>query len=170
MHDAAAVPLTRDTAAGAAALLLCAACASAPAGGPPQPEVGPAPVAATTVARAQAGDTIYLVEHRVRPERRQQFEAFVHEVLWPAMQSPAPAGSASSFDPRQVRLLVPAAPEEDGSFAYTFVIDPAAAGESYNVLELLRARLGEDEALRQYGMFTETWAGDFTTRLFIQSR
>jgi hypothetical protein len=160
--------MTRPAGLVAATLLFCAACASAPSGAAP-PQMGTPRDAAADI-RAQAGDTVYLVEHQVRPERRQQFEDFVHEVLWPAIQSTAAAEPARGFALQRVRLLLPITPDENGSYTYTFVLDPVVAGESYNVLDLLRARYGEAEGTRHYGMFTETWAGDFTTRRFIQSR
>lgn len=159
--------MTRIAGPAAAALLFCTACASAPAAGPTPPGM---PRDAAADIRAQAGDTVYLVEHQVRPERRQQFEDFVHEVLWPAIQSTAATEPSRAFALQRIRLLLPVTSEEDGSYTYTFVLDPVVAGESYNVLDLLRARYGEGEALRHYGMFTETWAGEFTTRRFIQSR
>jgi hypothetical protein len=121
-------------------------------------------------ARAQAGDTVYVIEHYVRAERRQQFEEFVETVLWPAFQRSAARKPARGRALRQTRMWRPAAPNEDGTYTYTFVLDPVVSGESYNVLELLRETYPEEEAKQHYARFTDTWARDFTSRPFIQGR
>jgi hypothetical protein len=153
---------------GTAALLLSVAgCASAPAGAPSagrsQPGAGPA-------VHAVGGDTVYLVQHHIRPERRQHFEDFVRETLFPAFIQSGAARPARREALRRIRLLEPVGPDADGTYTYTFLLDPLIQGEEYNVLALLREVYPEDEALRQYGRYTETWARDFTTRAYVQSR
>lgn len=156
----------RGSGLGAALLFAGLGCASA-SGADPQP-AAPTPVpGAGPAAGAAAGETVYLIEHRVRPERRDQFEQFVHDVLMPAFQQNA---TEAGRPVQRVRLLVPQTISDDGSFTYTFLLDPAVPGDSYNVLDVLRAAHGDEEALRHYGLFTATWADDFTTRQFIQAR
>lgn len=147
---------------GAALLLSLAACGLTSGPG--------SPGGAGSRARAQPGDTVYLVEHYVRPERRQEFEAFVDGVLWPAFQRSMATNPARRRVLRQLRLLRPVAPNDDGTYTYTFVLDPVVSGESYSVLDLLREVYPEEEAKQHYGRFTETWARDFTSRPFIQGR
>jgi hypothetical protein len=152
----------------AAALLTLGACATMQAGsgtaGPAGPEQPPLPT------RAQAGDTVYLIEHYVRADQQRQFEDFVQLVLWPALEATASANQTRAQILRQTRLLRPVHPEEDGSLTYTFVLDPVVVGESYNVLELLRESYAEEMALQHYARFTATWAREFTSRPFVQSR
>jgi hypothetical protein len=156
--------VTRIGALGAV-LLSAVACASAP--GPDLQPTPPNPAPGIGPAVAGAGDVIYLIEHRVRPERREQFELFVQDVLWPAFQRSATAAGRPA--PR-IRLLIPESASEDGSYPYTFVLDPIAAGEPYNVLDVLREAYGAEEAMRHYGLYTATWADDFISRRFVQSR
>ncbi|MBA2669746.1 MAG: hypothetical protein H0U67_05185 [Gemmatimonadetes bacterium] len=144
------------------ALFSLIACAS-------QPPPAVAPTSAPTLIRAQPGDTVYLIEHYVRPEGREQFEQFVDQVLWPALQQTAGANAVRGRILRQTRLLRPLAPNTDDSYTYTFVLDPAVPGESYNVLDILREAYSEEEALQHYGRFTESWAHDFTSRIFVQT-
>jgi hypothetical protein len=152
-----------------ALVLAVTACASAPAGAPRSatPEPGATEPA---VLRAVGGDTVYLVHHHVRAERRLQFEDFVQEILWPALSRSAAERPARRELARSIRLLQPLAADRDGVYTYTFVLDPYVPGESYNILEILREVYPEDEAVRQYSSFTETWARDFTTHGFVQAR
>jgi hypothetical protein len=124
----------------------------------------PSPAATPTVTiplRAQAGDTVYLVDHYVRPDQREQFEEFVSQILWPALRGRVQ---------QQTRMLKSLVPNEEGSYTYTFVLDPVVPGERYNILDFLRATYPEEEAVQHYVRFTDTWAREFTTRLFVQSR
>ena len=158
--------VSRLGALGAAVLLSVVACASGP-GPDPQPSPQSQTPRPGAAAVATAGDVVYLIEHHVQPERRVQFELFVQDVLWPAFQRSA---SAAGRPAPRIRLLIPEAASDDGSFPYTFVLDPIVAGESYNVLDVLREAYGAEEAQRHYGLFTATWADDFTSRRFVQSR
>ena len=151
---------------GAAMVLSLVGCTPPSVGSAP----GGGPAGQSSPARATAGDTVYLIEHFVRPERRAQFEEFVEQVLWPAFQRTASANPARAPLARQTRLLRPVAPNADGTFTFTFVLDPVVQGESYNVLDVLReAYPTAGEAEQQYARFTETWARDFTARPFVQS-
>jgi hypothetical protein len=157
--------VTRFGALGAAVLVSVVACASAP--GPDLQPTTPNRTTGIGPAVAGAGDVIYLIEHHVRPERRQQFELFVQDVLWPAFQRSATAAGRPA--PR-IRLLIPETASEDGSYPYTFVLDTIVAGESYNVLDVLREAYGAEEAMRHYGLYTAMWADDFISRRYVQSR
>jgi hypothetical protein len=153
-----------------AALLLAgavSACASTPSSGPSSASGG---ASADAAVRAQANDTIYIIEHYVRAERRQQFEDFVDSVLWPAFQRAATQSPGSRQAVRSIRMLGTLGTDEDGSHVYVFMLDPAITGESYNVLDMLRAAHGDEEAVRLYSRFTETWAREFTARAYVQRR
>jgi hypothetical protein len=143
------------------------ACASAPAaapgtGGVATPGVTPDP-------RAQRGDTVYVVQHYVRPERRQQFEEFVSSVLWPAFRQVAASRPEHQRAIAGIRLLTPVQPDGDGVYTYTFILDPYVAGWAYNIYDVLREVHPAEVAQTQYGRFTEMWARDFTSRAFIQA-
>jgi hypothetical protein len=146
-----------STLLGLAVVVSLAACGGQQAA----PATGPGGPAAASPLRAQAGDTVYLVDHYVRPDQREQFEGFVEQVLWPALRGRVQ---------QQTRMLKSTVPNEEGSFTYTFVLDPVVQGERYNILDFLRAAYPEDEAVQHYVRFTDTWAREFTTRLFVQSR
>lgn len=153
----------RATGAGLLALIAIAACAS-----PPPAADAPAVNAPPPPARAQAGDTVFLVEHYVLPDGREQFERFVDEIFWPALGQVAETDPSRQRVLRQTRMLRPLAPNENGFYIYTFVLDPLVPGEAYNVLDILREVYPEEEARDHYRQFTGTWAREFTPRRFIQ--
>jgi hypothetical protein len=132
-----------------------------------QPAVGTAgaggPGAYGSGWRAQAGDTVYFVDHHVRPDQRGEFEEFVDQILWPALERQERVRV-------QTRLLKSEVPDENGFFTYTFVLDPVVPGERYNVLDFLRATYPAEEAFQHYVRFTEMWGREFTTRRFVQTR
>jgi hypothetical protein len=145
----------------ASTLLGLAVGVSLSACGGQQAAPAPGPTAAASQLRAQPGDTVYLVDHYVRPDQREHFEEFVEQVLWPALRGRVQ---------QQTRMLKSLVPNEEGSFTYTFVLDPVVQGERYDILDFLRATYPEEEAVQHYVRFTDTWAREFTTRLFVQSR
>jgi hypothetical protein len=150
-------------------LVSVAGCASAPAGGAGNAQARDAALRGVAL-RAAPGDTVYLIQHHIRPERREQFESFVAEVLWPAFRQVSAARPQRQDMARKIRLLSPVAPDRDGNYTYTFVLDPYVLGEEYNILDVLREVYAEEEAVRHYHTFTETWARDFTSRAFVQAR
>ena len=158
------LPTPRRHACLTALLLALGACAS----GPSTPGRATPSGAWSARGRAQPGDTVYLVEHYVRADRRQQFEEFVTRVLWPAFQRTAANNRARARVLQQTRLLRPITANDDGTYTYTFVLDPVVSGESYSVLDLLREVYSDEEARQHYVRFTETWARDFTARSFVQ--
>jgi hypothetical protein len=124
----------------------------------------------SALVRAQPGDTVYVIEHDVLAARVPQFEQFVDSVLRPAWQRTAATDPGRLRILRQTRILRPVAPNDDGNYTYTFLLDPVVAGQAYNVLELLREVYPEEEAKQRYARFTETWARDFRSRAFVQGR
>jgi hypothetical protein len=153
----------------AAVLVLVTACASgmSTTGDGQTSPSGPAPGA--SLVRAMSGDTVYLIEHYIRPERQAQFEAFVQEVLWPAFARAAEARPAWREIGQRIRLLTPIGPDRQGVLVYTFVLDPYVPGESYDIFDVLRQAYSEPEAYQHYSRYAETWARDFTARAYVES-
>ena len=128
---------------------------------------------APTPVRASAGDTIYVIEHFVRPDRRAQFERFIRDSYWPAVRQVAQTDARMGSVLRQTRVLYPARANEDGTFTYLFVMDPVVSGETYNILDLLRRVYSPAETERRYRELTESWARQFQasqSRPYVQSQ
>src|SRR5688500_559615 len=64
---------------------------------------------------AKPGDSVWVIINHIKPDKRQQFEKFVHEVFWP-MASKLNDSVRLTF--MQTRVLSPTAPEQDGTYSY----------------------------------------------------
>lgn len=92
--------------------------------------------------------------YRVKPEKKEAFERFEDEVLWPAAQKRQPEVT------KQVRFLTPASPEqaEDGIYRYAFVIDPYTEGVDYAIENTLSKALGAGKArqhMKDFDTYTD---------------
>ena len=125
-------------------LALAAACAPAPEG-PAMPTVHSAVAASRTVT----GDTVAISIFRVKPEKREQYERFLHEVFWPMGRRLGETDPVMRRVFGQTRILHPAAPNEDGTCSYAFLFDPWETGGEYGIETLLKTGFGEDSVRRK---------------------
>jgi hypothetical protein len=126
----------------AAALLACAPGGerSAPDTARPAAERGARDANASPpgpVGSAAAGDTVLVVVNHVKADKRQQFERFI-EAFWAAGRRLAERDSLSPRTFAQTRVLYPAGPDADGTYAYVFLMDPLVRGASYDIPLYLR--------------------------------
>jgi hypothetical protein len=90
--------------------------------------------------RAAPGQPVWVCIDRIKPERRDDFRQFLFEVKLPAVRAVRPEAHAS------VRLLEPAAPNPDGTWAFIWIMDPAIAGEDYDTEAMFAAFYGPETA------------------------
>ncbi len=79
-----------------------------------------------------------VVIQRVKPQRREQFEQFVSEVLCPAAGHLLP-GSAC-----EVKIVAPCLENEDGTYTYALLIEPALQKINYSFETILKEVYGEE--------------------------
>ena len=130
----------------------------------------PTPAPAPVPIRAAPGDTIYVVEHVVRADRRGQFERFLQNTYWPVVRQVARFDTTVARVLRQTRVIYPVRANDDGTFSYLFLMDPVVHGETYNIRALLRRVYGDIDAERRYRELTESWARPFESRAYVQPR
>lgn len=87
--------------------------------------------------RAAAGERMWIRVETIKADKREQFERFVHTILFPAVQQVEPAMA------RQVRFLHPYAANEDGTYTYVFLMDPLIAELDYEIERLLKRAYGD---------------------------
>ncbi len=121
----------------------------------------------STIKTASEGDTVWVVVNFVKPEMRDQFERFVHEVFWPKSAALDDVGKRTF---RQTRVLHGAKPEEDGNYTYIFLMDPVIVGADYDIQNLLRRMYPKDKADAFYRMFEETLAREGEHYTLVQSK
>ena len=118
-------------------------------------------------ARAAEGDSVWVIINHIKPDKREQFEKFVHEVFWPK------ASNLSADEQRlfkQTRVLHPTEPEADGTYSYIFLMDPLIPGGNYEIDYLLKKIYGEGKWEQHSKMLGETFAREQTQYVVVQSK
>lgn len=140
----------------ALALLLGAACALRPAAATPR-RISPAALD-TLPVRGTIGDTVRVVVNHVRHDRREQFERFMREVLRPTMDRAAPGDPETADHIRRARFLKPVRMDADSTYAYLFIVDPAANSTPYNFVRLIQRSYPPEQAGEYVRMYRESLA------------
>jgi len=116
--------------------------------------------------RAAEGDTVWVFVNHIKPDKRQQFEHFVHDLFWP-MASQLGKSDQQVFG--QTRVLYPIKAEADGTYSYLFIMDPVITGGNYDIKSLLTKMYGPEKATEYNKMYDETAAREQTGYTLIQS-
>lgn len=121
---------------------------------------------ATAYQAARPGDSVWIFINHVKPDKRAQFEKFVHEVFWPMAQK---LNKSEHRYFEKTRVLSPVAPEADGTYSYLFIMDPVLPGSSYELEPYLKKMFGDK--WQEYGtMFGETQAREQTAYRVVQDK
>ncbi len=107
---------------------------------------------AKTPAPMTAGQSVWILLNRVKADKREQFERFNRDILWPAIQQGDVTRQQTG---RQTRVLHPTDVNEDGTYTYVYLIDPVVEGADYDIEKLLKQHLGEEQGARTFQLFTE---------------
>jgi len=117
--------------------------------------------------RAVEGESVYLTLKRIKPERKEIFEEFWHEIL---MDETKNLGGMNQLLIDQMRFFHPGGPNSDGTFTYAVMSDPTVPGASYSMMYYLSKIYGEEEAREKVRMYSESLVEDVPMMEFIQSR
>ena len=120
-----------------------------------------------TRANAAEGDSVWVIVNHVKPDKREQFEQFVHEVFWPSAQQLSPEEQRAFSS---TRILHPVGPEADGTYSYIFFIDPIIQGFNYGIIDNLEKMYPKEKAAEYDRMFSETMAREQTQYRVVQGR
>lgn len=99
--------------------------------------------------RASLNDTVWVVWNYIKADKVSQFEDFNSNYLGPA---------GAEYDPQllnTVRILKPVEQNEDGTYTYFYLMDPATSPVGYDMMIFLTAKYGEEKAGEYYKMFTD---------------
>jgi hypothetical protein len=151
-----------------------AACAGAPQPATPDTAApqrsADAAAPAAGAGRAAAGDTVWVILNHVKPEKRAQYERFLHEVFWPGGRRVGQTDPVVARAVARTRILHPAGPNADGTYTYAFVMDPRVPGADYDILALMKRAYPAAEAERYVRELNDVMARPGTQHLFVQSR
>ena len=120
-----------------------------------------------SLIRAAEGDTVWVLLNHIKADEREQFEKFVHEILWPV------ALKLDVIDQKvakQTRVLHPIEMNKDSTYTYVFLMDPAIPNANYQVMYYLKKGYGEEKAKEYSKMFEECYARPQVGYMLIQSQ
>lgn len=120
----------------------------------------------SALTRAKENETVWVLLNHIKPEKRQQFEKFIHEIFWPASRR-LRKSDRQLFD--QTRVLHPTEKEGDGTYTYVFIMDPVVKGGDYSIEKLLIKEYGKGKGNEYIKMFNDCLAAEQTGWVLMQS-
>jgi len=105
------------------------------------------------VQRALPNEQVLIVQNYVKADKVRQFEDFYKNYLAP---------SGAEFNPQvknTVRMLKPVESNKDGTYTYTFIMDPFNPLLNYDIAFALEAKYGKDKASDYVKMYADCLKG-----------
>ena len=115
---------------------------------------------------AKENDTVWVIINHVRPDKREVFENFAHNIFF---DSATRLSAEEQHVFRQTRILHPVQPEADGTYSYFFIMDPRLSGQDYGIQTILGRMYDKTDAERFMGLYREAVIKQ-TRYTLIQSR
>jgi len=100
-------------------------------------------------ARSGMNDNIMIVKNYIKADKATQFEDFTLNYLKPATEEYYPELM------KTVRFLKPAKQNEDGTFTYFYLMDPAKSDQNYDIALPLVAKYGKEKADEYLKMYSD---------------
>ena len=104
--------------------------------------------------RAVDGEKMWVLLNHVKPDRRKEFERFMHEIIKQI------AVRSKIHVLNRTRILHPTGPNQDGTYTYIFLMDPFVPDGEYENGKLLQLAYSPAEAEELLKLFTESLSSD----------
>ena len=115
-------------------------------------------------SRATVNDTVWVIQNHIKADKLEQFIDFNFNYLEPA---------AAEYYPTMrntVRTLKPVEQNEDGTYTYFYLMDPAISSDGYGMMLPLTAKYGEEKASEYYEIFKDCLKdGEQELKITVQS-
>ena len=117
--------------------------------------------------RAAKGDTVWVLLNHIKADQREQFEKFVHEILWPIALESDPISQQVAH---HTRVLHPVEMNKDSTYTYIFIMDPVIQGANYQFSYYLKKKHDEEKTKEYLKMANECFASPQTGYTVVQSQ
>ena len=119
--------------------------------------------------RAKLNETVWLCTYKVKADKRQQYEHFVHDIFWPGA-SKLSGNERKVFS--QTRIMHPEKMEKDSTYLYSFLMDPVIKHTSYDILSIIKKMYGAEKGAEYYKLFEDaiTSESDYRQINMVQSK
>jgi hypothetical protein len=101
------------------------------------------------VPRAATGDTVLVLLNHVKPDQRANFERYVFEILFPAIDKLAASDDTKRRQYVQTRVLTPTGANPDSTYTYVYIMDPLVPVVSYGYRDIL-SRVYTEQQVTEY--------------------
>lgn len=99
--------------------------------------------------RASENETVWVVWNRIKADKVSQFEEFTFNYLEPAIAENYPRTRNT------IRALRPKEANEDGTFTYFYLMDPADSPDGYGMAKFLTTQYGKEKSDEYLEMFRD---------------
>jgi hypothetical protein len=127
----------------------------------------PAKEASSSLNRAAKGDTVWVLLNHIKADKCEQFEKFVHDILWPIALESDPISQQVAH---HTRVLHPVEMNKDSTFTYIFIMDPVIQGANYQFSYYLKKKYDEEKTKEYLKMVNECYATPQTGYAVVQSQ
>ncbi len=119
--------------------------------------------------KATINEKVWLCTYKVKADKRKQYEHFVHDIFWKGA-SKLSGNERKVFS--QTRIMHPEKMEKDGTYLYSFMMDPVIENTDYDILSLTKKMYGATKGTEYYKLFEDaiTKESDYTQINMIQSK
>ncbi|MBT4318719.1 MAG: hypothetical protein HN653_07500 [Candidatus Marinimicrobia bacterium] len=104
---------------------------------------------------AKQGESMWVLLNHVKADKRQQFEKFVYEVLFPALKENAKKDIISRNIIEQTRMLEPRRANKDSSYTYIWLMDPIVKNADYSYSGILSQVYSSEDTKKYISMHNE---------------
>ncbi len=101
--------------------------------------------------RAANDQQVLIVLVQVKEESKDDFDAWIKDVLYAALYK-----SKSEMKKAQlnaVRWMEPVRQNEDGTWTYSWIMDPIILGTNYDIIPFLTSEYGEEEGMKHWDKY-----------------
>lgn len=119
--------------------------------------------------RAKVNETVWLCTYKVKANKRQQYEHFIHDIFWKGV-SKLSGNERRAFS--QTRVMYPEKMEKDSTYKYSFLMDPVVKNTNYDILSIIKKMYGAEKGAEYYKLFEDaiTSESDYRQINMIQSK
>lgn len=110
---------------------------------------------------------MWVLLNHIKADKCEQFEKFVHEILWPKAET---ADSIDLLVGNYTRVLHPVEMNEDSTYTYIFIMDPVIQNADYRYSHHLKNIFNEEKTQEYLKMVDECYASPQTGYTLIQSQ
>lgn len=107
--------------------------------------------------RAKHDDQVLIVIVKVKEDSKEDFDLWIKDVLYDALYKSESMMKKAQL--KATRWLEPTKQNEDGTWTYSWIMDPMIPGTNYDIIPFLTSEYGEKEGMKHWATYLTFMAG-----------